>query len=55
MIFTWINNKSNLKIEKFSSKEGFKGLQGEFIIKNNLSHQKLDIYRISEKKFIKVN
>ena len=52
---TWINNKSNLKIEKFSSKEGFKGLQGEFIIKNNLSHQKLDIYRISEKKFIKVN
>ena len=53
--YTWINNKSNLKIEKFTSKKGFKGLHGEFFIKDNLSYQKLNIYKISEKKFLKIN
>ena len=51
----WNQNKSNFKIEKISTKEGFKGLHGKFIIKNNLSHQKLQIYQIINKKFVKVN
>ena len=53
--FTWLDNNANLKIEKFASKKGFKGLHGEFLIKNNLSHQKLNVYKIFKKKFVKVN
>ena len=51
----WNNNKSNFKIDKVSTKAGFKGLHGEFIIKNNLSYQNLKIYKIIEKKFVKIN
>ena len=51
----WNNNKADFKIDKISTREGFKGLHGEFIIKNNLSLQKLKIYKIKEKKFIKIN
>jgi len=50
----WNGNKSNFKIDKISTKDGFKGLHGEFMIKNNASQQKLKIYKIVEKKFIKV-
>ena len=51
----WNNNKSNFKIDKVSTKSGFKGLHGEFTIKNNLSYQNLKIYKIIEKKFVKIN
>ena len=53
--FMWSQNKSNFKIDKITTKEGFKGLQGKFKIKNNLSHQNLKIYQIIDKKFIMVN
>ena len=36
------------------NKKGFKGLHGEFLIIKNKSMQKLKIYKISKKKFIKV-
>ena len=50
--FLWNENKFNIKTEKFFLKDGFKGLQGEFKIKNNSSYQKLEMYKISEKKFV---
>jgi hypothetical protein len=52
---TWNNNKTNFKTERFSSKIGFKGLQGEFIIKNNINKSKLNLYKILNKKFTKIN
>ena len=52
--YCWSNNNFNFKIDQLFNKNGFKGLQGEFIIKNNLSLQKLKIYKVSEKEFIKV-
>ena len=52
--YCWINNNFDFKSEQLYSKKGFKGLHGEFFIKDNLSHQKLKIYKVSEKKFIKV-
>ena len=50
----WFNNNANFNAKQLYNKNGFKGLHGEFIIKNNLSKQKLKIYKISDKKFIKV-
>ena len=50
----WHNNKSNFKVDKIYNKSGFKGLHGEFVIEDNLSKQKLKIYKVLEKKFIKV-
>ena len=44
----------NLKTDQLYNKNGFKGLHGEFTIKNNLSEHQLRIYKISDKKFIKV-
>ena len=32
-------------INKLYLKSGFKGIQGEFTIKNNSTHQKLNIYK----------
>ena len=52
--YCWSNNNFNFKIDQLFNKNGFKGLQGEFIIKDNLSLQKLKIYKVSEKEFIKV-
>jgi len=52
--YCWFNNNTEFKPSQLYNKNGFKGLQGEFIIKENLSKQKLKIYRISEKKFINV-
>ena len=53
--YCWFNNNSQFKTSQLYSKEGFKGLQGEFLIENNLSKQKLKIYKVSKKKFVKVN
>ena len=53
--YCWFNNNSQFKASQLYSKDGFKGLHGEFFIENNLSKQKLKIYKVSEKKFIKVN
>ena len=52
--YCWSNNNFNFKIDQLFNKNGFKGLQGEFIIKDNLSLQKLKIYKVAEKEFIKV-
>ena len=52
--YCWSNNNFNFKIDQLFNKNGFKGLQGEFIIKDNLSLQKLKIYKVGEKEFIKV-
>jgi len=53
--YCWINNNFRFKSDQLYSKKGFKGLHGEFFIKNNQSIQKLKIYKISKKKFVEVN
>ena len=53
--YCWINNNFEFKSSQLFNKDGFKGLHGEFIIKENISRQKLKIYKISNKKFIKVH
>ena len=53
--YCWINNDFHFKTTQLYNKEGFKGLHGEFVIKNNISNQKLKIYKVFEKKFIEVN
>ena len=52
--YCWINNDFQFKKDQLYNKEGFKGLHGEFHIKDNVSKQKLKIYKVSEKKFIRV-
>ena len=52
--YCWFNNNFHFKQDQLYNKQGFKGLHGEFIIEDNISRQKLNIYKISEKKFIKV-
>ena len=52
--YCWLNNNTQFAFSQLYNKNGFKGLHGEFIIKDNLSRHKLKIYKISEKKFIKV-
>ena len=52
--YCWFNNNFQFQKNQLYSDKGFKGLHGEFFIKNNQSFQKLKIYKISEKKFIKV-
>ena len=52
--YCWSNNNFNFKIDQLFNKNGFKGLQGEFIIKDNLSLQQLKINKVGEKEFIKV-
>ena len=52
--YCWLNNNSDFKVNQLYNREGFKGMHGDFFIENNLSMQKLKIYKISEKKFIKV-
>ena len=52
--YCWFNNNSEFKSNQLFNKEGFKGLHGEFIIKKNISRQKLKIYKIYNKKFIEV-
>ena len=52
--YCWYNNNFQFKIEQLYNKNGFKGLHGEFFIKNNQSKHKLNIYKVSQKKFVKV-
>ena len=52
--YCWFNNNFQFKIEQLYNKKGFKGLHGEFFIEKNQSKQKLNIYKVSQKKFIKV-
>ena len=52
--YCWKNNDSKFKTEHLYNKKGFKGLHGNFIIKDNLSQQRLKIYKVSKKKFIEV-
>tara|TARA_B110000438_G_scaffold146064_1_gene140625 strand:+ start:3089 stop:4294 length:1206 start_codon:yes stop_codon:yes gene_type:complete len=52
--YCWYNNKQQFTPEQLNNKDGFKGIHGEFFIENNLSIQKLKVYKISKKKFIKV-
>jgi len=52
--YCWFNNNFNFQADQLYNKKGFKGLHSEFIIQDNQSLQKLKIYKISEKKFIKV-
>ena len=52
--YCWSNNNFEFKQDQLYTKVGFKGLHGEFFIKKNLSKQKLKIYKVLKKKFIKV-
>ena len=52
--YCWSKNNYQFKKEQLYNKKGFKGMHGKFYIENNLSRQKLKIYKVSNKKFIKV-
>ena len=52
--YCWSNNNFQFKTEQLYNKKGFRGLHGQFLIEKNQSKQKLNIYKVSEKKFIKV-
>ena len=52
--YCWSNNKYQFTANQLYNKNGFKGLHGEFMIKNNSSKQKLKIYKVDKKKFVKV-
>ena len=54
IFYCWFENNFQFKKEQLYNKKGFIGLHGQFHIKGNQSKQKLNIYKISEKKFIKV-
>ncbi len=53
--YCWSSNNFQFKEDQLYKKKGFKGLHGQFLIENNLSKQKLKIYKVSDKKFIKVD
>ena len=48
------NNNFQFKKDHLFNKEGFMGMHGEFIIENNISKQNLKIYKVSDKKFVKI-
>jgi len=52
--YCWYNNNFQFKSDQLYNKDGFKGLHAEFYIEDNISKQKLKIYKIAKKKFIKV-
>ena len=52
--YCWSNNNFQFNQDQLYNRQGFKGLHGKFIIEDNLSKQKLNIYKVSKKKFIKV-
>ena len=52
--YCWFNNNFQFKVNQLYNKDGFKGLHGEFLIKENRSKQRLKIYKILNKKFVKV-
>tara|TARA_B110000014_G_C20064982_1_gene554965 strand:- start:144 stop:1310 length:1167 start_codon:yes stop_codon:yes gene_type:complete len=53
--YCWESNNHEFKTEQLFNKNGFKGMHGEFFIKNNISNQLLNMYKISNKKFKRVN
>ena len=52
--YCWFNNNAQFKPDQLYNKNGFKGLHGKFIIKDNSSKHQLKIYKVSDKKFLKV-
>jgi len=52
--YCWANNNFQFEKNQLYNKKGFKGLHGKFFIKDNASKHELIIYKVSEKKFIKV-
>jgi len=52
--YCWLNNDYHFKKNQLYDKNGFKGKHAEFVIENNISKQKLKIYKVHENKFIKV-
>ena len=52
--YCWFSNNFNFKKEHLFNKKGFKGLHGKFLIEENISKQKLKIYKVYKKKFVKV-
>ena len=52
--YCWSKNDYKFKKDQLYNKKGFKGMHGKFYIENNFSRQKLKIYQVSNKKFIKV-
>ena len=52
--YCWNNNNAQFNPDQLYNKNGFKGLNGEFLIKGNSSKHQLKIYKVFGKKFIKV-
>ena len=53
--YCWISNNNKFESSQLYKKDGFKGLHGEFFIKENSIRQKLKVYKIKKNKFIKVH
>ncbi len=53
--YCWSSNNFKFEKSQLYNKKGFKGLNGKFLIKNNVSEHELKIYKVSKKKFIKIN
>jgi hypothetical protein len=53
--YCWSSNGKEFKTSQLYNKNGFKGLHAEFIIDQNVSKQKLKIYKVSNKKFEEIN
>jgi hypothetical protein len=52
--YCWFNNNDRFETNQLYNKNGFRGLHGKFVIKNNLSKHQLGIYKVHKKKFLKV-
>ena len=52
--YCWSSNNFQFEQDQLYTKKGFKGMHGEFFIEKNLSKHKLKIYKVLEKKFVKV-
>jgi len=52
--YCWLNNNFQFNSSQLYTKKGFKGLHGEFFIEENLSKQKLKIYKVTNKNFVEV-
>ncbi len=54
IFYCWSSNNFQFKRDQLFDKKGFKGKHAEFVIENNISIQKLKVYKVTKKKFIKV-
>ena len=52
--YCWISNNNKFESSQLYKKDGFKGLHGDFFIRDNATMQKLKIYKIKKNEFIKV-